>query len=51
MEILKTPDVEQRFKQLGAEPGTLSGAAFGAFLRSETDKWAKVIEVSGAKVD
>jgi len=51
MEILKTPDVEQRFKQLGAEPGTLSGAAFGAFLRAETDKWAKVIEVSGAKVN
>jgi tripartite-type tricarboxylate transporter receptor subunit TctC len=51
MEILQTPEIDQRFKELGAEPGTLSGAAFGAFLRSETVKWSKVIEQSGAKLD
>jgi tripartite-type tricarboxylate transporter receptor subunit TctC len=51
MDILQTPDVEQRFKELGAEPGTLSGAVFGAYLRAETDKWSKVIALSGAKLD
>lgn len=50
-DILKNPDVIERFRELGAQPGTLTGAAFGAFLRSETVKWTKVIEVSGAKVD
>ena len=36
---------------VGAEPGTLSGDAFGAFLRSEVDKWGEVVKTSGAKVD
>jgi tripartite-type tricarboxylate transporter receptor subunit TctC len=49
--ILKSPDVIKRFTELGAEPGTLAGAAFGAFLRDENTKWTKVIETSGAKVN
>lgn len=48
--ILKMPDVQKRFTELGAEPGTISGAAFGKFLAEETTKWAKVIEAAGAKV-
>lgn len=48
--ILKMPDVVKRFTELGAEPGDVSGAAFGKFLADETTKWAKVIEASGAKV-
>jgi len=48
--ILKMPDVQKRFTELGAEPGSVSGAAFGKFLADETTKWAKVIEASGAKV-
>ncbi len=48
--ILKMPDVQKRFTELGAEPGTVSGAAFGTFLADETTKWAKVIEAAGAKV-
>jgi tripartite-type tricarboxylate transporter receptor subunit TctC len=50
-QILKSPDVIQRFTELGAEPGTLGGAEFGAFLRDETSKWTKVIQTSGAKVN
>jgi tripartite-type tricarboxylate transporter receptor subunit TctC len=48
--VLKMPDVQKRFTELGAEPGTVSGAAFGKFLADETEKWAKVIRESGAKV-
>jgi hypothetical protein len=29
----------------------LSGDAFGAFLRTEVDKWGEVVKTSGAKVD
>jgi len=49
--ILKMPDVQKRFDELGAEPGTISGAAFGKFLADETAKWTKIIRESGAKVD
>jgi len=49
--ILKLPDVQKRFDELGAEPGTVSGAAFGKFLADETAKWTKIIRESGAKVD
>jgi tripartite-type tricarboxylate transporter receptor subunit TctC len=49
--IPKMPDVQKRFDELGAEPGTVSGAAFGKFLADETTKWTKIIRESGAKVD
>lgn len=49
--ILKLPDVVKRFDELGAEPGTVSGPAFGKFLANETAKWTKIIRESGAKVD
>jgi tripartite-type tricarboxylate transporter receptor subunit TctC len=49
--ILKLPDVQKRFDELGAEPGTVSGAAFGKFLADETAKWTRIIRESGAKVD
>jgi len=49
--ILKLPDVQKRFDELGAEPGTVSGAAFGKFLADETTKWTRIIRESGAKVD
>jgi tripartite-type tricarboxylate transporter receptor subunit TctC len=49
--ILKMPDVQKRFTELGAEPGDVAGAAFGKFLADETTKWTKVIQASGAKVE
>jgi tripartite-type tricarboxylate transporter receptor subunit TctC len=49
--ILKMPDVQKRFSELGAEPGTLSGEAFGKFLAEETAKWTRIIRESGAKMD
>jgi len=48
---LKSPDVVKRYQELGAEPGTVSGAAYGAFLQNETRKWAEVIKASGAKAE
>jgi tripartite-type tricarboxylate transporter receptor subunit TctC len=48
---LSDAETVKRFADIGAEPGTLSGDAFGAFLRAETDKWGKVVKTSGAKVD
>lgn len=49
--ILKMPDVQRRFTELGAEPGTISGEAFGTFLADETTKWTGIIRASGATMN
>jgi tripartite-type tricarboxylate transporter receptor subunit TctC len=46
--ILAMPDVKKRFVELGAEPGTVSGEAFGKFLGEETTMWSGIIRASGA---
>jgi tripartite-type tricarboxylate transporter receptor subunit TctC len=49
--ILKMPDVKKRLAELGAEPGTVFGDAFGQFMTDETAKWGKLVKASGATVD
>ena len=44
---LKSPDIKERFVNDGLEPMGGSPEAFAKFLRSEIDKYAKVISVAG----
>jgi len=48
---LAMPDVRQKMIDLGAEPVGNKPAEFAAYIRSEKDKYARVIRASGAKVD
>jgi tripartite-type tricarboxylate transporter receptor subunit TctC len=48
MTALGDPDFAKKLSDVGAEPGSLSGDAFGSFLHSETEKWSKVVKDSGA---
>jgi tripartite-type tricarboxylate transporter receptor subunit TctC len=48
---LKSGDLVTRFRELGADPGTVTGKAYGTFLESETRKWAGVVKSSGAKAE
>jgi tripartite-type tricarboxylate transporter receptor subunit TctC len=48
---LKQPDMQERFAQQGAIPAPVTPEEYGAFVRSEIAKWAKVVKVSGAKVE
>jgi tripartite-type tricarboxylate transporter receptor subunit TctC len=48
---LATPAIKERMASQGAVPGGGSSAEFAALIASETAKWAKVVKVSGAKVD
>jgi tripartite-type tricarboxylate transporter receptor subunit TctC len=49
--VINSSDIVKRLHELGSEPGTSSEQEVGAFLESETRKWAEVIRISGAKAD
>ena len=49
--ILKMPDVHEKLAAQGAEAVGGSPEEFGAFIKSEIAKWAKVIKESGAKAE
>jgi tripartite-type tricarboxylate transporter receptor subunit TctC len=48
---LAQAEVRERFVSQGAEPGGNSPEQFAAYIRAETDKWARVVKYSNAKVD
>lgn len=44
-------DVKAQFAIQGIDPMTGGRKEFAAYIRSETEKWAKVVQASGARVD
>ena len=48
---VKSSDLTERMKQQGMEPIGSTPEQFDAVIRSEMEKWAKVVKQSGAKVD
>jgi len=48
---IRLPDVQERLAQEGAIVAPISPEEFGAFIRTEVAKWAKVVKASGAKAD
>jgi tripartite-type tricarboxylate transporter receptor subunit TctC len=40
---LKSPDVAERFRSVGVEPDPTTPEQFGAFIRSEIEKWSKLM--------
>jgi tripartite-type tricarboxylate transporter receptor subunit TctC len=48
---LGTPELQKRFADLGGEIRPMSPDELAAYVRSEHDKWAKVVKTAGAKLD
>jgi tripartite-type tricarboxylate transporter receptor subunit TctC len=51
VKALMQPAVKERLAEQGAEVVADSREHFGAFIKAEADKYAKLIKVSGAKAD
>ena len=51
VKALAQPDVREKMLALGAEPVGNTPEQFGAYVKAEAEKYAKVVKASGAKVD
>ncbi len=49
--ILAEPEMRKRLVELGGEPLIASPEAFGDLIKAETEKWRKVVEFAGLKVE
>jgi tripartite-type tricarboxylate transporter receptor subunit TctC len=49
--ILAEPEMKKRLVELGGEPLIQSPEAFGEQIKAETEKWKRVVEFAGLKVE
>jgi len=50
-QVVKLPDVVERMKNLGIDPLGVSGDEWAKLLKSDAERYAKAVKISGAKVD
>jgi tripartite-type tricarboxylate transporter receptor subunit TctC len=51
VKALNSPDVKERYANMGTEVVANASAAFIAFLKADNAKWEKVVKASGARAD
>jgi tripartite-type tricarboxylate transporter receptor subunit TctC len=51
MKVLQDADAQQGFRAAGVDAAVLGPAEFGAFMRTEYEKWGKVVRDTGATVN
>jgi tripartite-type tricarboxylate transporter receptor subunit TctC len=51
VKILNAPDMREKMVAQGADPTPMTPAAFSAFMAAERAKYARIVKLSGAKVD
>jgi tripartite-type tricarboxylate transporter receptor subunit TctC len=49
--VLNEPTVKKRLLDIGSELLTSTPDEFGAHIRTEYEKWGKLVRESGAKID
>jgi tripartite-type tricarboxylate transporter receptor subunit TctC len=51
VKALRSPDTKERLSREGLDPVGSTPEEFGAYLQSEARKWAKAVEISGARAN
>jgi tripartite-type tricarboxylate transporter receptor subunit TctC len=51
VKVVRSPEIQSQFAALGADAVGNSPEEFAAFVRRDMEKYAKVVRISGAKVD
>jgi tripartite-type tricarboxylate transporter receptor subunit TctC len=51
MNALATPEVRERYAAMGVEPAPSTPERAAAYLKSETEKYAKVVKAIGLKIE
>ncbi|MEO8441223.1 MAG: tripartite tricarboxylate transporter substrate binding protein [Betaproteobacteria bacterium] len=51
VKVIHTPEMQNRFAEQGAEPVGNTPAQFAEFLKSDLEKWAKVIKAAGVRAN
>ena len=51
VKVIQDPVVKQKFADLGVEAVSSTPAQFGAFIRTEMDKFGKLIKEANIKVN
>jgi tripartite-type tricarboxylate transporter receptor subunit TctC len=49
--ILRSPDVKERFASDGGDAAPTTPEEFGRYIKSETEKWARVAKAAGIKTE
>jgi tripartite-type tricarboxylate transporter receptor subunit TctC len=48
--ILNSAEAKASWAKFGSNPLVMSAAQFNSFVTSEIEKWAKIVQISGAKI-
>jgi tripartite-type tricarboxylate transporter receptor subunit TctC len=49
-QVIQSPEVQQQFKSQGIESSYLNSKDFATYIKSENEKWTKVIKNSNIKL-
>jgi tripartite-type tricarboxylate transporter receptor subunit TctC len=49
--VLQSPDLVERMDKMGMEPSGTTPEQFDAFIRSEIEKWRKVVKAAGIRAE
>ena len=48
---LNSPELNEKLLSMGMEPIALDPAQSASYMKTEIDRWANVVKISGAKID